>query len=161
MGFMIQQLLVLQQQQLAMATNFVSAMTTANLPKYPTIKFHKWDGKQASVPVSMAQLESYKGNPFFVVVARWYVTTHTTQRESQRIYDNMLAALTQDQLAPFLNNTRFVNDGIVMMALLIGTINPSQPKHRLQDVRDLSSLEQGSQECVDLLLVLWASQSMT
>jgi hypothetical protein len=146
MTVMIQQLLVLQQQQLAMATNFASATTTANLPKYPSIKFPKWDGKRASVPVFFTQLESYKGDPLFVAVVSWNITTPTTQRESQRIYGDMLASLTQEQLAPFLNNARFANDGIAMMASLVETINPSRPEHRLQDVRDLSSLEQGSQE---------------
>ena len=78
---MIQQLLVLQQQQLAMATYFASATTTANLPKYPMIKFPKWDGKRASVPVFFAQLKSYKGDPFFTAVASWDITMPTTHSQ--------------------------------------------------------------------------------
>ena len=62
------------------------------------------------------------------------------------MYGDMLNALTQDQLSPFLNNPRLANDGIAMSASLVETINPSRPEHRLQDVRELSSLEQGSQE---------------
>ena len=129
-----------------MATNFASATTAANLPKCPTIKFPKWDGKRASVSVFFVQLESYKGQPFFTDFVCWDITTPTAHRESQRVYGDMLAALTQEQLSPFLNNARFSNDGIAMMASLVKTINPSRPEHRLQDVRDLSSLEQGSQE---------------
>ena len=129
-----------------MVTNFTAAATTVALPKYTTIKFLKWNSEQLSVPVFLAQLESYKGDPLFAAVVNWHVTSPTTQRESQQIYGDMLAALTQDQLASFLNNTIFLNDGIAMTASLDETINPSRPEHRLQDVRELSSLKQGNQE---------------
>jgi hypothetical protein len=58
----------------------------------------------------------------------------------------MLAALSHEQLSPYLNNNRYTGDGIAMVASLIEKISPSRPENRLQDVRDLSSLEQGSQE---------------
>ena len=74
------------------------------------------------------------------------------QRESQRIYSGMLTALAQDQFVLFLNNLRFANDVIAMAASLVETINPSRPEHRLQDVRELSSLEQGSQESMSAFM---------
>ena len=58
----------------------------------------------------------------------------------------MLAALSHEQLSPYLNNNKYTGDGIAMIASLVEKISPSRPENRLQDVRDLSSLEQGSQE---------------
>ena len=101
---MMQQLIMLQQQQLAMAQNFTTATSTAAQIKYPTIKFPKWDGKRSTVPVFLAQLDSYKGDPYFAAVTDWTTTTIANKRESQRVYSDMLTALTQDQLSPFLNN---------------------------------------------------------
>ena len=129
MNFMMQQLLMLQQQQLAMAQNFATATTTAAMVKYPTIKFPKWDGQRSTVPVFLAQLDSYKGDPYFAAVADWSMTTPSNRRKSQCVYSNMLTALTQDQLAPFLNNMRFAHDGMAMMASLTKTINRSRPEH--------------------------------
>ena len=146
MTFMMQQLIMLQQQQLAMAQNFAAATTTAAQVKYPSIKFPKWDGQRSTVPVFLAQLDSYKREPYFAAVTDWTTTMQSNKREIQRVYSNMLSALSQDQLTPFLNNVRFANDGIAMTASLVKTINPSRPEHRLQDVMELSLLEQGNQE---------------
>ena len=113
---MMQQLIMLQQQQLAMAHNFTTATTMAALPKYPTIKFQKWDGLRSTVPIFLVQLDSYKGDPYFAVVTVWIMTTPSNQHKSQHVYSYMLTALTQDQLAPFLNNVWFAYDGITIMA---------------------------------------------
>ena len=65
-------------------------------------KIPKWDGKQLTVHVFLTQLESYKGDSYFVALSNWTMKRMPNQFESQCIYSNMLMALTQDQLELFL-----------------------------------------------------------
>ena len=138
--------IALQQQQLTMASNFTAATMKATKPKAPSVKFPTWDGTTESVPVFLAQLSSYKGDPFFATVLDWTYTVPSNVVESRRICIDMITSLTKEQLAPYLNNPRFANDGIAMVASLTDKISPSRPENRLQDDRGLAGLEQGSQE---------------
>ena len=79
---MIQQLIALQQQQLAMATNFTAATMLTTKPKYPTVKFPKWDGKNKPILIFLAKLNSYMVDPFFANVTNWTATSPSNAIES-------------------------------------------------------------------------------
>jgi hypothetical protein len=124
-------------------TLFMQQLASSSAPKGPTAHFPKWDGTNASVPVFLAQIGSYRADPFFTPVTDWTTTIAGQEPYSQRIYANMMATgkLPVAQLDQFLHRPEYVNRGIDMLHSLITKLNPSRPEHRLNDVREVSNLD--------------------
>ena len=99
-----------------------------------------------SVPLLLARIENYKGEPFFNLVVDWSQTLSGTEQHSRRIFTDMLAALPSSECHQFLNNTAYVNNGFGMLATFIDYLDPSNPEHRLHDIREVSRLDQGAKE---------------
>ena len=118
----------------SLATSQASfAYTQVN--KAPTTKFPTWDGKQSTVPLLLARIENYKGDPFFNKVVDWTATISGS-------FIDMFAALPSSECHQFLNNPAYVNNGIGMLSSFVNYFNPFNPEHRLHDIRDVSRLDQ-------------------
>ena len=76
----------------------------------------------------------------------WSKTVSGTEQQSRRIFIDMFAALPASECHQFLNNPVYVNNGIGMLASFVDYLNPSNPEHRLHDIREVSRLDQGPRE---------------
>ena len=115
-------------------------------PKAPITKFPSRDGKLDTVPLLMACIVNYKGDPFFLSVADWTTMLPGTEQQSCRIFSDMIAALPAVECDQFLNDPDYVDDGFRMLTDFLEYINPTNPEHRIHDIRRVSGLEQGADE---------------
>ena len=148
-AFLLQQLIQQNATTAAAMQSFATSQASIaalQLPKAPTTKFPTWDGKQSSVPLLLARIENYKGDPFFAHVTVWSTTISGTEQQSRRIFTDMFAALPPAKCHQFLNNPTYVNNGFGMLSAFIDYLNPSNPEHRLHDIREVSRLDQGANE---------------
>ena len=67
----------------------MSILAYNNCPRGPTITFPKWDGQPGTVPIFLAQIESYKADPWFARVTNWIITL-PTEAASQRVYADLM-----------------------------------------------------------------------
>ena len=79
------------------------------------------------VPLFLAQLASYKADPWCAPVSEWVMTRHGQEAFSQCIYANMMVAgrLPQVQLNQFLSCVECVNGDIKMLHAMVDHIHPS------------------------------------
>ena len=103
-----------------------ASFAATQLPKAPTTKFPTWDGKQSTVPLLLACIQNYKGDPFYTEVYDWSTTTPETEQQSRHIFTDMFAALPPAECHQFLNNPAYVNNGIGMLAAFVDYL-PLQP----------------------------------
>jgi hypothetical protein len=83
-------------QMLAMSSNL----------RGPRVPFPTWDGSKVNLPLFLAQIESYKSDPFFASVTNWTVTLLGQEIYSKRLYANMMAKLPTKKLHQFLGDSK-------------------------------------------------------
>ena len=148
-AFLLQQLIQQNATTAAAMQSFATSQASIaalQRPKAPTTKFPTWDGKSSTVPLLLARIENYKGDPFFDQVTNWACTVPGTEQQSRRIFTDMFAALPTAECHQFLNNPAYVDNGFGMLYTFIDYLNPSNPEHRLNDIREVSRLDQGAGE---------------
>ena len=106
------------------------------LPPFP-----KWDGTPSISPLFLAQISTYKAEAFYAGVHDWTCTTLASQQLSVAISSDMLALLLSSISSMFLNDVRFVSDGIAIISLLLAHLNPSSNENPPLAISDLTRLE--------------------
>ena len=103
--------------------------------------FPKWDETQPTTPLFLAQIETYKAEAFYASIHTWTQMAPTTRHISVAISSDILALLPSSISLMFLNNARFVSDGITMLSLLITRLNPSSNENLLLAIIDIIRLK--------------------
>ena len=67
-------------------------------------------------PLFLAQIETYKAEAFYARIQDWEKTTQTTRQLSVAISLDMLLSLPALISSMFLNDARFLSDGITILS---------------------------------------------
>ena len=89
----------------------------------------------------LAQIETYNAKAFYAGIRNWTQMTPTTRKISVDITSDMLASLPSSISSMFLNDARFMSDGITMLSLLITHLDDSSNENLLLAITDLTRLE--------------------
>ena len=103
--------------------------------------FPKWDGTLPTDPLFLAQIETYKYKAIYSGIHNWTQKTQTARQLRVAIRSDILASLLSPISSMFLNDARFVSDGIKMLSSLITHLNPSSNENLLLAITDLTCLE--------------------
>ena len=120
-----------------------SALQPSSLYQYKPQRapFPKLDDTPPTTPLFFAQVAMYKPEAFYARVHNWTCTTPESRQLGVAISSDILASLPSSISLMFLNDARFVSDGIAILSSLLNHLNLSSNKNLLLPISDLTCLE--------------------